>query len=937
MFRPVIRAALTCVLVEGSVTSRLQASESATFDEAIELRKGDFIHLEVSQAGMDVALILRAPDGTGLEIDDEIGVRGCEWLSHIAGVDGPHRLTVRPAERSSPQGSFKVNIDSPRPATPADRDRLRAERAMSEGLRLRRREVAASRRQAIESLEVAVSLWRSLGDTRGEARALGELAAAQVLVGDADKALDLLAQAAPLWAPIDRYYEGMALNLMSKALYKRGRLDEALARAREALEIRRATLDQWNEAETLQNLAVMHSVRGEVSQAVAYYEEAVVAARSVGNRLVEGWALTNLGNDYIEEGQFQKSLDTLQQSLVVHRATGIREGEGLALNNLGLAYRALGEPDRALEYFQRALAVWAQLDSPMLAQGLRNVGDSYGARGRYAEGRAHLDRALELSTQRGDRRNQALTLGRLGHLLEKSGDPAAARERFQQALSIRREMGDRPAQVDALEALCRIDLAAVQTTPARAECLEAIEISRAIRHAAREASALQLLARVDQAEGRWQEARLHIEAALRLLDVLRRGLRNHDLRTSYAAIAAEAYELHVNVLMTLHGQEPRAGLDVAAFESAERGRGRSLLELLVEARADPRAKGVEATLEARHLESRRQLQEAVARQARLLTRPASEADIASIAEAVAEAERVLAQVEGEIQARRGGAADTTIAPPLTVANLQQHVLDPETLLLAYALGEERSYLWAVGHASFASRELPSRGCVEDLARRAYAALSRRGAAEGSDLAELSRLLLGPVASAIEGKRLVVIADGALQYIPFAALPDPASPAQPLLVGHEVVGLPAASAARGLRRETPARAAGTGVAILADPVFDARDQRLGRKPATDGNRASPAPEPTWRVAARDMGLEEGALPRLPFSRWEARTIAGLAPAARHACCWTSRPADAAWTIPRWDATATSISRPTASSTRSVPSFRASCSRWSPATAVLKRAS
>jgi CHAT domain-containing protein/Tfp pilus assembly protein PilF len=876
MFRPVVRAALTCVLVGSSVTSRSQTDgqRPATFDEAIELRSGDFIHLEVSQEGMDVVLRLRAPDGAGLEIDDEIGVRGQEALSYIASTDGAHRLVVRPAGRSSPRGTFQVRIDGPRPATPADRDRLRAERAVSEGLRLRRNELAASRRQAIESLAAAVSLWRSLGDTRGEARALGELAAAQVLVGDADQALDLLAQAAPLWTPSDHYYEGMALNLMAKALYKKGRLDEALARSREALAIRRATLDRWNEAETLQNLAALHGVRGDVSQAIAYYEEAVAAARSAGNRLVEGWALTNLGNDYIEEGQYQKSLDTLQQGLVVHRATGIREGEGLALNNLGLAYRALGEPDRALEYFERALAVWAQLDSPMQVLGLRNVGESYGERGRYAEGRAHLDRALEWSAQRGDRRNQALTLGRLGQLLENAGDQPAARERFQEALTIRREMGDRPAQADALQALCRIDLAAAQTSCARAECLEAIEISRAIRHAAREASGLHLLARVDRAEGRWREARLHIEEALGLLETLRRGLRSHDLRTSYAAVAAEAYELQVDVLMTLHGQQPRAGLDRAAFEAAERGRARSLLELLVEGRADPRAQRVDETLEARHLESRRQLQEAVARQARLLTRPVGDADVTSAAEAVAEAERVLSQVEGAIQARSRGAADPQGIRPLAVATLQQDVLDAGTVLLAYALGEQRSYVWAVGEGSFASSELPPRGVLEPLARRAYATLSRRGAAEAGDLAELGRLLLGPVANAIEGKRLVVVADGALQYLPFAALPDPSSPAQPLLVGHEIVGLPAASVVSSLRRETPARAR-AGVAILADPVFDARDERLGRRAAAGGARASPASEPAWRSSARDVGLDADALPRLPFSRWEARTIARLA--------------------------------------------------------------
>src|SRR5262249_45670485 len=106
---------------------------------------------------------------------------------------------------------------------------------------------------------------------------------------------------------------------------------------------------------------------------------------------------------------------------------------------------------------------------------------------------------------------------------------------------------------------------------------------------------------------------------------------------------------------------------------------------------------------------------------------------------------------------------------------------------------------------------------------------------------LSRMLLGPVASQLGKKRLVIVADGALQYIPFAALPaafpendqeqNSADP-QPLIVEHEIVSLPSASTLAVLRRETAGRKpAEKSLAVLADPVFSADDARV--KP---GNKA-----------------------------------------------------------------------------------------------------
>jgi CHAT domain-containing protein len=179
----------------------------------------------------------------------------------------------------------------------------------------------------------------------------------------------------------------------------------------------------------------------------------------------------------------------------------------------------------------------------------------------------------------------------------------------------------------------------------------------------------------------------------------------------------------------------------------------------------------------------------------------------------------------------------------------QRSLDDGTLLVEFALGEERSFLWAVTRETLAAFELAPRREIEAAARRVYEAwsvLDAGGAsAEARIAADLSDLVLSPVRARLEAaKRLAVVADGALHYVPFAALPMPGpGDGEPLVAGREVVHLPSAGvlAGRGSAADLPpgppggaaAPAGATGgrtVAVLADPVFERLDPRIAAAPS-----------------------------------------------------------------------------------------------------------
>jgi CHAT domain-containing protein len=286
------------------------------------------------------------------------------------------------------------------------------------------------------------------------------------------------------------------------------------------------------------------------------------------------------------------------------------------------------------------------------------------------------------------------------------------------------------------------------------------------------------------------------------------------------------------------------------------------------------------------------------------------------------------ELEAQIRSASPRYSALTQPQPLSAAEIQQQLLDQDTLLLEYSLGKERSHVFAVTRDSLQAFNLPGRADIERASRRVYALLTGpdHGVRGGTSLqqkkrarqneeafpkaaVELSRMVIGPVAKQLAGKRLLIVADGALQYIPFAVLAEPegaehpelalpgAKNYVPLIVKHEIVDLPSASVLAVLRQQERNRsAAPKTVAVLADPVFNKEDPRVAasvkepraksgtvrgtpRSSVTDDLLPGPSSAGLLTRSAADVGLGRNGrldLPRLRFSRQEADSILAVTP-------------------------------------------------------------
>src|SRR6266498_2444646 len=505
---------------------------------------------------------------------------------------------------------------------------------------------------------------------------------------------------------------------------------------------------------------------------------------------------------------------------------------------------------------------------------------------------------LELYQRAGASREEAATLNDIGWVYESLGEMRKALEMYNEALPIRRVAGDRRGEAVTLNNIGAAYNSLGEAQKALEMYNEALPIRRAVGDRNGEAATLLGIARAEQKRGNLTQARQTIEQAISIVESVRASIGSQELRASFFASRQDFYESYIEVLMQMHKQNPAASFDAFALAVREPARARPLLDLLTEARADIR-QGVDSSLIERERSLRQRFAARAAAQANLLNRKHTPEQAAAAAKEIASITAEYEQLEAQIRARSPRYAALTQPRPLGLTEIQQQALDEDTLLLEYALGEKRSYLWLVSQRSIDSYELPPRAEVEAATRRVYELLTarpKRGTPPDPRLIALartlSRMLLGPVASRLGGKRLVVVAPGALSYLPFAALPAPenknrpAEDYEPLIAEHEVVTNPSASVLSIIRREMAGRRrAAKSIAVLADPVFEASDPRLAS--AKNGNSSGETPAAPAGADAELSGLTRAirtmnfsdaraGFTRLAFSRQEAESIIALTP-------------------------------------------------------------
>lgn len=825
----------------------------------LSINAGQYVRVVVEQQGIDVTVALVAPDKERLiEVDSPNGNRGPEPLSAIVDRAGDYLVEVRAPNKNAPPGAYEIKIEAQREPSSSDRTRVAAERDFREAYKLLR-QTAESRRVALEKFEALLPVFGGLEDQQMEVLTLNTAALGYHASGELTKALD--------------YYN-------------------------RALVISRLRNDASNEAALLNNIGGVYDILGEPQKALSYYEQALPLWHSLNNKNGQGDTLNNIGVIYLNLGELQKALEYYLQALPLRQAGTNRRREADTLDNIGVVYAALGDPPQALENLQRALELRRSVkDVSGEANSLHYLGFTYATLDNTTKALEYYNLALPLRRAAGDRRGEGVTLNAIGEIYDLLGDTQKAFEHHQQALQILRAIGDRQQEGRALAHLGNVESHLGRLQQAVENYTQSISIFESLGAKRDEAWARQGLARVERDRGNLEEARRQIETAIAFVEAMRIQVSSRQLRASYLASKQNAYEFYIDLLMLMHRRDPKAGHDAMAFQISERARARGFREMLAESGVDLR-QGVDPALLERERDLSQVLNAKAERLMRLRGQGNTDEQVASLKKEVSALENEYQQVQGDIRRSSPHYAAITQPSTLTLREVQQQLLDRDTMLLEYSLGSERSYLWAITANSYRSYELPARERIEQSARRVYGLVKARSVKKKNEseaqrserirradseltkaASELGEMVLGPVAAELGSKRLAIVADGMLQYIPFAMLPVPdarRSAYQPLIVKHEIVTLASASALAVQRRERMGRKlAPRDIAVIADPVFDVADPRVN-----GGVRVQPQTadfNATRIVEHLSEGEAKLRIPRLPYTRQEAERILSVLPA------------------------------------------------------------
>lgn len=833
-------------LAPGQVIQRkLAGGQSHSY--RVHLLSGQFLHVVADQRGIDIVLKLFGPDNAQLSRMDRWSyMRGPESLSFIAAVPGTYRLEVQAHYTNGQPGFYQLRISEIRPPSPQDAVVVAAEKAYNKGDELSLEGTPEALHDGVTELQNALRLWEQAGDKSFEATTLLYLGVDFYSSGDPQKALEYYMKALSIWpVVVDLSGEAVTLDYIGSVYESFGESEVALDYFCKGLPLARKLGERKLEAQLLHDLGMAYYSLGETQKALSYQNEASRVSETTGDRVWTAHILHHIGEIYVSMGVTTKALDYLNAALKGSHAVGDDLGEAAALDHLGSEYLSLGDNSKALKYYVRAL-------------GLRR--------------------------KAGYRLGEAQTLLNIGQGYESTGENKQALSQYDQALQLSKALNARPE----------------------------------------EASALYKLARVELRLGRFRDSLSRIEQALEIIESQRSQIHSSELRTSYFARLREPYDFYIDLLMQMHRQDPTQGYDAKALEASEGARARTLLGMLAESHASVR-QGIDSDLVDREHSLQRLIDGKRDAQVSLLSAKHTEGQAAALEKELGELLAEYWELEGKIRASSPKYASLTQPRPLTVKEVQERVLDADTVLLEYALGEQRSYVWAVTRDSLVSFELPSQREIEATARQVYGFLTARNRAMKGETPEarkmrlaqaqaeypeaaarLSRTVLGPVAPLLARKRVVIVADGALQYVPFGALPMPgpkpntgpgdglagANDLDPLIVEHEVVTLPSASVLAEIRQETLGRKkAPKQVAVLADPVFDLEDNRVkgvaqqirrpGIRKPPDGEAAFDIPWAQNRLSrsAAQVGATGGGsrFARLLFTRREADAIMEVTPA------------------------------------------------------------
>lgn len=590
----------------------------------------------------------------------------------------------------------------------------------------------------------------------------------------------------------------------------------------------RRTGDSRNALNAVLEVAGAVNLNGDFYSALTACSKLDPLLQSSGNQMEYGTTLICIADQYQRLNQPGLAEIYYRKADIAFARSDLPFGRMLSHGNLCERETQTTETAKAVQDCKLMLAFARQFgDAAFLGEALYDVGLAERKARNFAQAISNLHEAVKYSQTYKDTRFESKEHVQLGELLEQHANRREALVEFEQAESLSQGIADPTSLLEAKYAVAR------------------------------------WFAR----DGQFAKADSELAAALEKLELTRQSVSNNTLQASYFAAERKCYELSVDLRMQRFEHHPAGGDDALALEMSERSRARSLLDTLsARSAANSSERG---DSDASIIRSKVAVDRAFDRRLKLLVEGGAKRDLEASS---AELTQALGNLERSEDNTYAAAIQAQMpVQPMTAAEIQRASLGSNTSFFEYALGTDHSYLWVISGGKRNSYVLPPRKQLEDMMKQWRASATSRERGEVNARAKFQhlsvRLSCALLADAVQAgmTKMVIVPDGDLAMVPFAALPEngcASAQGEPLIVGHEITLTPSLSVFLSRKPAAENETFQGEIAIVADPVFDATDSRImALKIGT--HKAGLQPEP-----ASETGVE---LPRLINTGYEASAI------------------------------------------------------------------
>ena len=613
----------------------------------------------------------------------------------------------------------------------------------------------------------------------------------------------------------DRDHLALALHRIGKIYYWQGQYPESIPSLLEAARISADALLKEQLIQVQSDLAMVYREEGEYQKASDYVNRSLSLATEAGDE--KGMAVGEyvLATVKIKLGNYDEALVSLQKSLPTFskyhdngylsaalislaNISGVRGNHLQALKYLNQARNFAGNDLSTREvitaemgdlsgdqgdyqnmrlYFEEALRIATELnEQDSIANYLYAIGIADESLSDYAQALDYFEKSYNAARRVDSRWLMIIAQSEAGHIHQLRGHYSTALNLYTENLKQAEQIDDKPHEALILDRLADLYRTLKQYPPAIESARKALAIAQSIDHKEMSHLALTSLGSAYRAQKEYEKAYQVLSQAISQIETGRGEIAGDETQQqkSFEDQIAPYYEM---ISLLAEQNKP-----IAAFNFAERAKGRALLDVLRSDHADvnkalmPEEKKQEETLN-------REVSELNTRiyQENLKDHPAEKL-LASLDEQLKQArhhledfDTLLYTAHPELQLRRGD------LPQLSNDEINALIPGDDFAILEYAVSDEGVYLFVITRSPSPGNtkdqidlriyRLPISG--KELKKRVDSfreSIEARSYTYSKAANQLYDWLIAPAAAQLKGKKtLCIIPDGTLWELPFAAL------------------------------------------------------------------------------------------------------------------------------------------------------------------------